>query len=364
MKKTHFFLAFVLSFSMIACSDGGDPSEGTSGPGGSPGGQNPSGSGTWSIPVSQVVDGGPGKDGIPSIDTPVFVKANEAGAAFLNDDDLVIGVLIGSVARAYPHTILDWHEVVNDEIQNEVFTVSYCPLTGTAFGWDRTINETPTTFGVSGLLYNANLILYDRNTDSNWSQLLQECVNGSLQGSVPQNINIVETNWKTWKTLYPDSDVLSLNTGFSRNYNVYPYGSYKTDNALIFPVAKLDERLHKKERVFAILDKSTSKAYRFSNFSGGKHIRESLHAKNILIVGNETLIKAFELNASQESLEFQYAHTNSDVFFKDHEGNEWSVFGKALTGSRAGEQLTPVNSVVSYWFALSSFYNNIELYTD
>ena len=114
----------------------------------------------WLIPLNEVRDGGPGKDGIPSIDNPQFTNANSVD--FLNDEDLVVGIINNNEVKAYPHIILDWHEVVNDDIGGNAITINYCPLTGTAFGWNSMVNDSPTTFGVSGLLYNANLILYDR----------------------------------------------------------------------------------------------------------------------------------------------------------------------------------------------------------
>ena len=149
--------------------------------------------------MSEVKDGGPGKDGIPSIDSPRFIDANDSGTDFLNDTDLVIGIVKGDVVKAYPHLILDWHEIVNDKLIEDLITVNYCPLTGTAFGWSSVANNENTTFGVSGLLYNSNLILYDRTTDSYWSQLELECVNGDLIGDEPLLESVVETNWELGK---------------------------------------------------------------------------------------------------------------------------------------------------------------------
>ena len=151
-----------------------------------------------------------------------FTTANNT--SFLNDNDLVVGIVKDNQAKAYPHLVLDWHEVVNDKINNVFITLNYCPLTGTAFAWESISNGTKTTFGVSGLLYNANLILYDRNTGSNWSQLRLECVNGPLINNKPKLMNVVETNWKTWRALYPNTEVLTTQTGFSRTYGTSPYG--------------------------------------------------------------------------------------------------------------------------------------------
>jgi hypothetical protein len=141
----------------------------------------------WLIPRNQVLDGGPGKDGIPALQNPVFISANEA--TYLSDNDLVLGFVDGEDARAYPHSILDWHEIVNDDINNESVAVIYCPLTGTGIGWDRVVKGKKTTFGVSGLLYNSNIIPYDRDTDSNWSQLLLQSVNGTLSGAIANTYN-------------------------------------------------------------------------------------------------------------------------------------------------------------------------------
>ncbi|MEM9937151.1 MAG: DUF3179 domain-containing protein, partial [Bacteroidota bacterium] len=211
-----------------SCNDDTNPGP-TSGQGGVPTNNS------WLIPQELVFDGGPGKDGIPSIDNPAFISVNEVD--FLDDNDLIIGFREGDVVRGYPHPILDWHEIVNDEVGNTKIALTYCPLTGTASGWNRVINGTETTFGVSGLLYNTNLIPYDRNTDSNWSQMRLDCVQGTLRGTAVDLLPVLETSWSTWKKLYPTAEVLSTNTGFSRNYSRYPYGDYRTnDNNLIFPV--------------------------------------------------------------------------------------------------------------------------------
>lgn len=315
----------------------------------------------WLIPISEVRDGGPGKDGIPSIDNPNFVAANTAN--FLNDDDLVVGIQKDNVAKAYPHLVLDWHEIVNDEINNAFFTLNYCPLTGTAFAWESATNETRSTFGVSGLLYNANLILYDRNTDSNWSQLRLECVNGSLINNKPKLYSVVETDWKTWKTLYPNTQVLNTQTGFSRTYGTSPYGDYSTNNnRFIFRPDITNSALPNKERVHSIIDGDLSKVYQFSDFENGKAIRDTFNSKDYLIIGNENLIYSFELQDDFKNLIFEYDFNNSEVFFKDNEGNKWSVFGEVIEGPRLGEVLTSPKSVISYWFAIAAFYPNPEVY--
>ena len=322
-------------------------------------------SGDWLIPIGEVIDAGPGQDGIPSVDNPEFVKSFDPDANYLDPDDLVIGIVVGSTVRAYPHKILDWHEIVNDEINGELISISYCPLTGTGFAWEGKSSETPTTFGVSGLLYNGNLILYDRNTNSYWSQLKLQCVNGNSIGEEPSLINIVETKWSTWKSNYPTTKVMTLNTGYTRDYATYPYGPYRTDHDfLLFPISETNTQLPSKERVHAIIDDGLSKAYRFSSFVNGNLINETFNGNNYLIVGSDNLINSFILTGDYANLDFVIEMNNTEVLFTDNEGNKWNILGKAIEGPRTGEILTASKSVMSYWFAIATFYPDPEIYTE
>ncbi len=313
----------------------------------------------WSIPKSEVLDGGPGKDGIPALVNPSFTAVQNIN--YLSENDLVIGIKNGDDIRAYPHAILDWHEIVNDDLGNVSVAITYCPLTGTGIGWNRVLDGKQTTFGVSGLLYNTNLIPYDRATGSNWSQILNESVNGELIGEKADLIGLFETDWKTWKSLYPDSRVVSSNTGFSRTYGTSPYGDYNTNNdRFLFPVPK-DPRLPSKERVHAIVDGSDAKAYRFSDFTSNNIIRDTYKGKNYLIVGNANFIVSFELMGEQTMSDFEYVHNGSELLVKDNEGNEWNVFGEAVSGPRAGQFLGDSASFMGMWFSIPAFYTT-ELY--
>ena len=316
----------------------------------------------WLIPINEVRDGGPGKDGIPSIDSPNFTNASEVN--FLNDNDFVIGIVKNNEAKAYPHIVMDWHEITNDAIGSDFFTLNYCPLTGTAFAWESIANGNRSTFGVSGLLYNANFFLYDRNTDSNWSQLQLECVNGQLIGNKPTLLNVVETNWKTWKSLYPNTKVLNTQTGFSRTYGTSPYGDYAVNNnRFIFTPSIINNALPNKDRVYCIIDEDKSKVYQFSDFTNGKVIKDSFNGKDYLIVGNENIINAFELTAEYQNTTFEYELNESEgSIFKDDSGNTWSIFGKVVSSSQTGNSLQNPKSVVSYWFAIAAFYPNPEIY--
>ncbi len=316
---------------------------------------------TWLLPISQVRDGGPGRDGIPSINDPEFIDVSEA-PGILRDEVRVVGIKIGSTVRAYPHYILDWHEVVNDDIKSTSVAITYCPLTGSAIAWNRRINGRKTSFGVSGLLYNNNVIPFDRTTNSNWSQLGLQCVNGTLIGETPEVMTLVETNWFIWKAMFPETTILSTNTGFDRTYGVYPYGDYITNNnALIFPLTKDDRRLPRKERVHAIVDENQSKVYRFNTFGGGKAIKDTFNGKNILLVGGNETIVSFELN-SENTLSFKYIFNTSEAYFEDSAGTVYNVFGQAISGPGKGKRLKATNSFIAYWFSIGAFYPNPEIF--
>jgi len=373
MKKT--LLITILTVIFMSCSggnnisaidnnsssgnDNGSDTDALNGNGGS------TNSPGWLIPFEEVVDGGTGKDGIPSIDNPVFTSVSSSNTNYLKDDDLVVGIIKNGDTRVYPYSILNWHENVNDNFNGDPITISYCPLTGTAFAWESKSGDKPTTFGESGLIYNNNLILYDRRTGTKWSQLKLQAINGSLIRERLNLSNVVETDWKTWKTLYPNSKVLSTDTGFDRNYNVYPYGNYREkQNFFLFPLSPLNNALPNKERVYAILSDSESIVYRFQNFQNGKALKQNFDGKNYLVVGNGKLINSFELNSSQKLLNYSYNSNSPSAFFTDDEGNIWSLFGKAISGPRTGEVLVGAKSVVSYWFAVAAFYPNPIISTD
>ena len=183
---------------------------------------------------------------------------------------MVLIIKVGDVVKAYPHPILDWHEIVNDDIQGKKLAITYCPLTGTGIAWNRMLEGSETTFGVSGLLYNTNLMPYDRLTNSTWSQQRLDCVNGQLRGQTAETYTLVETTFETMKKFYPKGLVLNTETGFNRSYGRYPYGDYKiNDERLVFPISKEDRRLDLKERTLGVLLPSGDKrVYSFYRTTG------------------------------------------------------------------------------------------------
>ena len=349
MKQFTFFALMIsMTFIFGSCKD-----------------DDPEVEGDWLLPKNDIKDGGPGKDGIPSLVNPNFVPLGQID--YLDDSDLVLGFRVNDEIKAYPHNILDWHEIINDRVDGTMVAVTYCPLTGTGIGWNRVINGDETTFGVSGLLFNSNLIPYDRNTDSNWSQMRLECVNGPLSGMVTENYTLLETSWGTWKELYPNSLAVSEETGFSRNYESYPYGDYRTNNDnILFPVDNDDTRLPRKERVLGVIVDQEQKAYSTNLFDETVSIIEDqVSNQELIIVGNRTknFIAVFHRMAEDGTLlEFTPVQDELPVILSDSEGNKWDIFGMATEGPRMGERLSQPTAMMSFWFAWGAFYPGSAIY--
>lgn len=347
------YLSIALFVTLAACQDSGSPSPTPQTPGpGANSGNNANRD--WLIPQAQVFDGGPGKDGIPALENPERIQP--AQASYLEPQDLVVGYVSDGEAVAYPHKILDWHEIINDKVGSDAVAITYCPLTGTGIGWSRVINNEETTFGVSGLLYNTNLIPYDRATDSNWSQMRLDCVNGELQGEKVVTLPVVETTWATWQQMYPNTKVISTNTGFSRNYQRYPYGDYRTNNAnIIFPVDNEDDRLPAKDRVLGIIVGRQAKIYPVELFNGTPRlVVDSFAGKSLVVIGSQeqNFIVAYETDGKT----LEAVDNALPIIMRDEADNEYDAFGYAISGPDTGNHLTPVVSYIGYYFAWQAFY--------
>jgi len=315
----------------------------------------------WTIPSSQVFDGGVGQDGIPAINQPSFSSVNEVN--FLADNDLVVGIVHGDIAKAYPHVILDWHEIVNDDLGDLSVAMTYCPLTGTAVGWDRGVNGQNVAFGVSGKLFNTNLMPFDRETNSYWTQLGLNCVNGELINTKINLVPVIETTWGTWKSSFPDSDVLNTNTGFSRAYGQYPYGDYRTNNAnIIFPVNPLDQRLPSKDRVLGVLGDSTNRAYTIDLFREDLVIQDQLEGTELIVIGSESsnFMVAYENNL--DLTEVTSVENSLPIVAQSQDGNMITLDGRIVQGPLSGQSLLPTKSWIGYWMSFGSFYPGIEIF--
>ncbi|NIV95495.1 DUF3179 domain-containing protein [candidate division KSB1 bacterium] len=338
----------------------------------------------WDVPGGggEIVSGCLSRDCIPSLQNPELVSADAVN--YLNDDDWVFGLVLGDEVRAYPHRILDWHEIINQNIGYRSIAVTYCPLTGTGVAVDlqattdlATTNEVETSLlslGVSGLLYNNNLIPYDRGTSSNWSQMLLRCVNGILRGTPMVTIPLIETTWETWKKMFPNSTVVSNNTGFDRPYDIFPYGRYKTDPFLLFPITTDDKRLPRKERVHGIVTdrfELQAKTYPFSLFEdGARAINDEVNGEYIVVTGMKSAnfyVSYSRVAEDGRILTFDVKTESPDIYpfdLVDDEGNVWNILGEAISGPRTGEKLTATVAYNGYWFAWGTFFPNVPIHSD
>ena len=238
------------------------------------------------IPADEIFHGGPPRDGIPAINNPVFAAAKNA--AFMREDDLILGIAIDEIARAYPIKILNWHEIVNDEINGAAVAITFCPLCGSGVVFAAEIRERRLQFGVSGLLYKSDVLLYDRETDSLWSQLLRKGISGEYAGQKLQTIPVQHTTWREWRKLHPQTEVLTTDTGARRDYDENPYAGYDKSAAIYFPVPDAPNELHPKEWILGLSRGEAAKAYPFSEIAktGETQLRDTIGGAEVVIHWN------------------------------------------------------------------------------
>ena len=188
------------------------------------------------IPLDQIQSGGPPKNGIPALDHPAFTSASEADRS-LKPEDIILGVEFSGVAKAYPVRILNWHELVNDDVGEQPVMMSWCPLCGSGVVYDPRANGHRYAFGVSGLLYQQNLLFFDHATESLWSQLRGRAVTGPLAGTSLRLLPATLTTWRSWKAEHPQTLVLSFQTGYKRDYSRDPYREWPLDRRMALVIS-------------------------------------------------------------------------------------------------------------------------------
>jgi len=304
------------------------------------------------VPLDKIKSGGPPKDGIPSIDNPNFVSTAEAN--FVSDDDLVLGLKINEETKAYPLFILVWHEIVNDVVGDVPVAVTYCPLCFTNQVFERTINGQVTEFGTSGKLYNSNLVMYDRNTDSQWSQAIGIAITGELTGQKLKRVPFDVAKWSDWKTLYPETLVLTTKTGHIRAYGSDPYGDYYTDPRIIFPVENKDERLHPKEIILGFNNDNIYKAYKLVDVEEKNVINDEIGDKKLLLVSlYPEMARAFNRDVDGIVLEFQYI---DGKIIDTQTKSQWNFDGEAIEGQLKDKKLDREVFNPGFWFEWVAFH--------
>jgi hypothetical protein len=320
------------------------------------------------VPYSEIISGGVGKDGIPPIYKPKFDSVPEAGA-WLTDGDPVAFLQIGEQVRAYPLRILIWHEIVNDEVAGIPVAVTYCPLCNTVVAFDRRFQGNVYTFGVSGLLRNSDLIMWDHETESFWQQATGEAIVGELTGQSLSLLSSSIVSWNDFKVSFRDGEVLSQNTGYPREYGINPYSGYDTLLSPFLFNGELDPRLAAMERVSGVTIGGESVAYPFSVLAELGVVNDSVGGKKIVIFYSAGAVSPLDEALIETSREIGSAAVfyptieGKTLTFERSEGqivdretsSSWNIFGRAIAGPLKGEALESVIHGTHLWFAWAAF---------
>lgn len=332
---------------------------------------NKSGADDCLVPCDQIVSGGVSKDGIPAIDAPKFISAEEYDSSYGQATDLIIGVYFNGKARAYPAAILNWHEIVNDNYSGTSLSITYCPLTmsGIAFN-TRAIGSS--TLGTTGKLYENNLVFYDRQTDSYWSQMLGQGIKGEYRGEILSPIPIIQTTWIAWKSLYPETVVLSRETGYERDYDRNPYSKYQANLEIWFPTSYNSSRApynesQPKSHSFVLSLGNETRLFPYEAMNEYFIINEILGEKPVIIVNYKANILPMVFSATIRGVHHTFAPADADglditatlglQLFRDMEtGSIWNLRGEAIKGSLLGEQLVRLPAYNAFWFASTALF--------
>jgi len=274
-----------------------------------------------SISLDELSQGCAKVDCIPAIDEPKFISVDEVD--FIADEDLILAVSHNGDTRAYAANILNSHEIVNDVIGGRPIAVTWCPLCGSGTAFDRSVDGKVVEFGVSGVLHESDLVMYDRDTRSLWAQITSTAIVGELTGATLNSVPVTLTEWGEWKVAHPDAKVLSTDTGHDKDYSHNRYAEYQASDDVKFPVSQLDKRLHAKEVVFGISVGDANVAYT------EEYLRE---------VGSLTA----EINGEEIHV---VIHADGSV---------------SATNNSTGEELVPVRL---FWFAWYTFHPDSLLIT-
>ena len=324
---------------------------------------------TCNIANAAIFDGGPGRDGIPALNVPELERNQDA--LFMNENDRVLGVEINGAARAYPLFILWRHEIVNDTLGGESIVVTYCPLTGSGIVFNPLIDGRVKNFGVSGLLYENNLIMFDRQTESLWNQMLLGGNCGPERGTELQRVPVVETTWGHWRRTHGQTTVLTTNTGYDVNYGVYPYGNYDDphNDVVFFPWSTWSPVRLPKEPVLGVFEGEDAKAFPFfelERFGSAVALNDTVGGRPILVTYHVVLktARGFDRQVDGQTLTFTVSNPDARTFtFTDLEtGSSWDANGYAWSGPLAGTQLQALeDSYTVFWFAWSIYYRQTRL---
>ncbi|MGB1252432.1 MAG: DUF3179 domain-containing protein [Candidatus Promineifilaceae bacterium] len=323
------------------------------------------------ISTADILSGGPPRDGIPSIDAPKFVDFSEADQ-WVVDVEPVIALEINGDARAYPIQVITWHEIVNDVVGDQAVVVTFCPLCNSAIVFDATLDGEPVEFGVSGLLRNSDLIMYDRRTETLWQQFTGEGLIGEKAGEQLPFLASSLISYANFKDAYPEGVVLSRDTGHNRQYGNNPYAGYDSqdDRPFLFS-GEIDERLAPVDRVVTVrLDgEQIDIAYPVNVLAEIGVANDTQGSTNLAVfhlpgttsgLGDRVIAEAEDVGATAvfsrdlngQTLTFT---REGDVFVDAETASQWNIAGRAIDGELAGQQLEPIVHADHFWFSWAAF---------
>ena len=329
-----------------------------------------------SIEFSEIMSGGPPKDGIPSIDDPKFINNAEA-AEWLGENEPVIALAIGDSARAYPLQILTWHEIVNDTVGGMPVSVTFCPLCNASIVFNRTIDGTVYDFGTTGRLRRSDMVMYDRQTESWWQQFTGEGIVGEMNGVFMEQVPSHIVSFDSFKRTYPDGEVLSRETGTSRSYGRNPYEGYDDINSSPFLFrGKTDDRLPPMERVLALNKNDSTLLFGLSTLKDKPVINTEFAATPVTVFSFESMNSALDKARISESRlipsaaiyravidDKKLSFALKDGAAVDNEtGSVWNIFGIAESGPLAGKKLEQLDKGVHFAFAWFAFDPQAEVF--
>lgn len=321
------------------------------------------------VPLTEF-EGGPPRDGIPPIDRPRAVSQDRA-ERFLAPDEPLMVVEVRSAIRAYPLQILVWHEIVNDVLGGRPLAVTYCPLCNSGIVLDRRLRDRVLDFGTTGTVRHADLVMYDRQTQSWWQQITGEAVVGKLAGEQLRHLPSSILSWREFKRAHPGGDVLSRDTGHERPYGKSPYSGYEDfDEPTLFHAKEPDRRLPPKERVLAVFSGGEAAVVPFSllrrkpvfnGAAGGtpfvaafrEGVRSPLDRNHIAQSRRVGTATAFDRRVAGRALRFE---RRGGLMVDDATQSTWNpASGRAVRGQLRGRRLRPLRHDQQFWFALAAF---------
>lgn len=329
------------------------------------------------VPLEDIMSGGPPRDGIPPIDKPSFVSPATADS-WLKDREPVVAVGRNGIAKAYPLQILIWHEIVNDTIGDEPVTVTFCPLCNSAIAFKRQLDNKVLDFGTTGRLRRSDLVMWDRQTESWWQQFTGEAIIGSLAGKRLESVPASIVSYAAFKETFPKGTVLSKETGFQRAYGRNPYRGYDdiSSSPFLFRGPK-DPRLPPMERVVAVTLNDTDKAYPYNLLAKQRVVYDTVGGQNIVVLYSPGTASALDASSIASSRDIGATGVfrprldersltlvaQAEHFVDQETHSTWNVLGKAVAGPLTGHQLSPVIHGDHFAFAWLSFEPKTQIYT-